>query len=85
MIRLTRLDGSELYINPDLIELLEETPDTHIMLSNGNRYLVRQSAAVIVDMIVVFKATVIRRSVTGQMKSYLKRNRRNRFISPSGR
>jgi len=85
MIRLTRLDGSELYINPDLIELLEETPDTHIMLSNGNRYLVRQSAAAIVDMIVVFKATVIRRSVTGQMKSYLKRNRRNRFISPSGR
>ena len=37
MIRLTKLDGSEMYLNPDQIEIIEETPDTHITLLNGNR------------------------------------------------
>ena len=33
MIKLTRLDGSQIFVNDDLIEVVEETPDTHITLS----------------------------------------------------
>ena len=70
MIKLTRLDGSEMYINPDLIEIIEETPDTHITLMNGNRYLVLEKARGIVDRIVVFKARIIHRAETSRKQKY---------------
>ncbi len=73
MIKLTRLDGSELFINPDLIETMEETPDTHIALLNGNRYLVLEPTRVIIDRIVAFKARIQRRCLSGMGKKYLRR------------
>ena len=80
MIKLTKLDGSEMYINPDLIETIEETPDTHITLMNGNRYLVRESARRVVDRIVVFKARIIHRAETCQRQKYLKKQRRESYL-----
>lgn len=73
MIRLTRLDGSEMYINPDLIEIIEETPDTHLTLSNGNRYLVLEPVRVIVDRMLVMQTKVLRRAMGSASRSYLKR------------
>ncbi len=73
MIKLTRLDGSEMYINPDLIEIIEETPDTHITLSNGNRYLVLEKTGVILDRIIGFRAAILHRSMGGPKKKYLTR------------
>lgn len=73
MIKLTRLDGSEVHLNPDLIETVEETPDTHITLNNGNRYLVLEKAAVIVGKIVAFKAGIIRRAEGSQRRKYLRK------------
>lgn len=58
MIKLTRRDGSELYVNEDLIELIEETPDTHLTLTNGNRYVVLEQATIILEKIVQFKARI---------------------------
>jgi len=62
MIRLTRLDGSQLYLNEDLIETIEETPDTHITLTNGNRYLVREKTSVIQEKIAECKIRLIARA-----------------------
>jgi len=59
MIRLTRLNGSELYINPRLIETMEEVPETHIMLTNGNRYIVLEPVRVVIDRIVSFEGRVL--------------------------
>jgi flagellar protein FlbD len=42
MIRLTRLNGSEVYVNALLIEKIEATPDTVITLTTGNRLIVRE-------------------------------------------
>ena len=70
MIKLTRLDKSEIYINPDLIETIEETPDTHITLMNGNRYLVLEKARGIVDKIVAFKARIIHRAEARLLQKY---------------
>ena len=78
MIKLTCLDKSEIYINPDLIETIEETPDTHITLMNGNRYLVLEKAKVVVDRIVLFKARIIISAETGQrQKNQRGQNRAN--------
>ena len=72
MIRLTRLNGSEMYINPALIELMEELPDTHITLTNGNRYIVLEPARVVIERIVAFNARVLSRATQRAPKRYLR-------------
>lgn len=60
MIKLTRMDGSEVYVNCDLIAFVEEVPDTCITLTNGNIYIFRESAKVVVGRLVSFKARIMR-------------------------
>jgi len=60
MIKVTMMDGSEMHLNEDLIEIIAETPDTHITLSNGNRYIALEPVQVLLGRIVNFKASVIR-------------------------
>jgi flagellar protein FlbD len=79
MIKLTRLDGSVIYINVDLIETVEESPDTHITLSNGNRYLVLEKTDAILDRIIKFKAAILHRSMPGFNKKYLRKKRLGDF------
>jgi flagellar protein FlbD len=45
VILVTRPDGSSLLVNPDRIELVEETPDTVLTLVDGRKLLVRERAA----------------------------------------
>ena len=44
MIPLTRPDGTPFLVNPDRIEVIEETPDTVITLADGKKVLVRETA-----------------------------------------
>jgi flagellar protein FlbD len=62
MIKLTRLNQMEFYLNPDLIKSIEEKPDTTIKLVNDDNILVREKAAEIVDRIVAFRVRVLRES-----------------------
>ncbi|WP_026893845.1 flagellar FlbD family protein [Clostridiisalibacter paucivorans] len=55
MIKLRRMNGKEFIINADLIELVEETPNTVIKLTTGNRYVVKESADEIIDKITCYK------------------------------
>ncbi|KQU60368.1 hypothetical protein ASG66_11990 [Bacillus sp. Leaf406] len=43
MITLTRLNGKALTINALYIETIESFPDTAILLTNGRRYVVKES------------------------------------------
>ncbi|NMA79092.1 MAG: flagellar FlbD family protein [Clostridiales bacterium] len=43
MLILTRLDGTKLMINEDMIEIAEETPDTVITMNNSHTYVVKES------------------------------------------
>ena len=40
MIEVTRLNGTTVLINSDLIETVEETPDTVISLTTGKKFIV---------------------------------------------
>ncbi len=62
MIKLTRLNHSELYLNPDLIKTLEETPDTIITLLNDDHYLVRERAEEVIDKIVAYRVRILHQS-----------------------
>lgn len=48
MIQLTRINGTELLVNEQFIEIAEQTPDTVITMQNGHRYLVRESVEEII-------------------------------------
>ena len=43
MIDVTRLNGKNFVLNAELIEVMEETPDTVITLTTGHKYVVKES------------------------------------------
>ena len=55
MIKLTGLNNRVLYLNPDLFEKLEVTPDTVITLSNGKKYVVKESPDEVIELIIQFR------------------------------
>ncbi len=55
MIQLTRIDGTKFYINPDLIEVMEASHDTHVTLTNGHRYVCAESPDQVVERIADFR------------------------------
>lgn len=55
MIKVTRLNGKEFTLNADLIETMEETPDTVITLTGGNKYVVAESTEELIRRIADFR------------------------------
>lgn len=58
MIALTRLNGHPLMVNCDLIEQIEETPDTVVTLVSGNKLIVRDPMAEVQRKIIEFKRRI---------------------------
>ena len=55
MIYVTRLNDKIFALNPDLIEVMEETPDTVITLTGGNKYIVSDPIEVLIERIAEFR------------------------------
>ncbi|MDK9708266.1 MAG: flagellar FlbD family protein [Desulforhopalus sp.] len=62
MIELTRLNHKKIFINPDLMKSIEETPDTIIGMANGDQYLVLEKPPEIIEKIIDFRVAVVRRA-----------------------
>ncbi|MCX7779276.1 MAG: flagellar FlbD family protein [Negativicutes bacterium] len=62
MIRVTRFKAQdhEMIINADLIETIEETPDTVITLTTGKKLIVEETADEIVRRVVEYKRALNR-------------------------
>ena len=58
MITLTRLNGQNLAINGDLIEKIEDRPDTIITLITGNQFIVKDSVKQVMDKVMQYKQRV---------------------------
>ena len=58
VIALTRLNGHPLMVNSDLIEQIEETPDTVVTLTSGNKLIVRDRMAEVQAKIIEFKRKI---------------------------
>ncbi|HTX99585.1 MAG TPA: flagellar FlbD family protein [Bacteroidota bacterium] len=55
MIELTRLQGQKIIVNVDLIEFIEETPDTLVTTTTGKKLMVKESAEEIVEKAMEYK------------------------------
>ncbi|WP_372494105.1 flagellar FlbD family protein [Fuchsiella alkaliacetigena] len=58
MIEVTKLNGTPLVINAELIELVETTPDTVVSLTSGRKIVVQEDAASIVERVVDYKQEI---------------------------
>ncbi len=55
MIRLTRINHVPLVVNSDLIEHIEVSPDTAVMLINGQKFLVLESPDEVISRVIEFR------------------------------
>ena len=63
MIPLTRLNNTPLVINPDLIVSMEETPDTMITLSNGEKIAVQEKVKEVIRRVINFRRCIFNPSI----------------------
>lgn len=55
MIEVTRLHDQKIVVNADLIEFVEETPDTMISTTAGKKLLVKESVAEVISRVVAYR------------------------------
>ena len=55
MIELTRLQNQKIIINAELIEFIEETPDTMISTTTGKKVMVKESVSEVIDRVIAYR------------------------------
>jgi len=72
MILLTKINNNLIAVNSEVIEYIEETPDTVITLTNGDRVVVREAMTEIIERVVQYKrliAGLVEMEVDRQLRS----------------
>jgi flagellar protein FlbD len=59
MIQLTRLNNKPLMVNADLIKFVEQSPDTLVTLITGEKIVVLEPAAELLNRIIAFRRSVL--------------------------
>ncbi len=59
MIKLTRLNQMPLFLNSDLIEHIDATPDTVVSLTSGQKFLVTESPEDVVEKVIAFRQSIL--------------------------
>lgn len=68
MIILTKLNNIPFVLNCDLIETITENPDTTILLTNGNIYIVKESMQEIVNKTITYRQQTMKDCIEGKFK-----------------
>ena len=55
MIEVTRLQNQPVVVNADLIEFVEETPDTMITTTTGKKLLVKESVGEVITKVIAYR------------------------------
>ncbi len=58
MISVMRMNGMELYVNAELVEYIEATPDTVLTLTTGRKFVLKDSVQEVVDKIIEYRKTI---------------------------
>ncbi len=58
MIEVTRLKGTKIIINAEMIETIEETPDTVITLINGKKYVINEKSDIVTQLVIDYKRKI---------------------------
>lgn len=55
MIDVTRMNGKQFTLNSDLIETIEETPDTVLTLTTGKKIIVKESRQEVKNLVKLYE------------------------------
>lgn len=55
MITITKINDKQIVINCELIEFIEQNPDTTITMTTGRKFIAKESIDEIIDEIVKFR------------------------------
>jgi len=58
MIEVTKINGVRVLINPDLMEFVEETPDTVISFTTGRKIIVKESRQDIKNLVKSYRKDI---------------------------
>ena len=58
MIELTKMSGRKVLVNPELIELVEETPDTVILFTTGRKIIVKESRQEVKNLVKLYRKDI---------------------------
>lgn len=58
MIDVTRMNGKQFTLNSDLIETIEETPDTVITLTTGKKIIVKESRQKVKNLVKLYRKEI---------------------------
>ena len=61
MIEVTQINDVKILVNQDLIEIVEETPDTVISLTTGKKLIVKESRQEIKNLVELYKRAIFGR------------------------
>ncbi|CAN7449973.1 flagellar FlbD family protein [Microbacterium sp. LjRoot45] len=65
MIVLTRLNRTRFAVNPDLIERIQATPDTTLVMVDGATFVVAETMDAVIDAVVAFRSRVLTSALHG--------------------
>lgn len=58
MIDVTRMNGKQFTLNSDLIETIEETPDTVLTLTTGKKIIVKESRQKVKNLVKFYRKEI---------------------------
>lgn len=58
MVTLTKLNNQSFTLNSSLIETIEVTPDTVIVMTTGNKFVVKETQQEVIDRIIEHKRAI---------------------------
>ena len=58
MIEVTKINGVKILVNPHLLEVVEETPDTVLTLTTGRKIIVKESRQDIKNLVKLYRRDV---------------------------
>jgi len=58
MIEVTKLNGVKILVNPHLLEVVEETPDTVLTLTTGKKIIVKESRQEIKNLVKLYRKDI---------------------------
>lgn len=58
MIDVTRMNGKQFTLNSDLIETIEETPDTVLTLTTGKKIIVKEGRQKVKNLVKLYRKEI---------------------------
>ncbi|MBO5030707.1 MAG: flagellar FlbD family protein [Lachnospiraceae bacterium] len=65
MIEVTKLNGAKILVNTSLIEMVEETPDTVITLTDGKKIIIKESRHEVKNLVKLTRQEYFQQGLNG--------------------